>query len=135
MVTQEERINDAKEFFESYKQEIGRFAKEGSKTVQISFQDLSAHSHELSEHLMQQPEEALRELELALEESGLISNGRIRLVDLPQTQAIKVREIRAKHLGQMILIEGLIRQASDVRPQVVKRPPGKFLSHPMPAGS
>lgn len=119
MSTSEERINEAKEFFESYKQEIGRFAKEGKKTVQISFNDLSAHSHELSEYLMQQPEEALRELELALEESGLISNARIRLLDLPLTQTIKVREIRAKHLGQMILLEGLIRQASDVRPQVV----------------
>jgi len=119
MATQEELITDAKEFFESYKQDIGRFAKEGNKTVQISFQDLSAHSHELSEQLMSQPEETIRLLELALEETGMISNGRLRLLDLPQTQTIKVREIRARHLGQMILIEGLIRQASDVRPQVV----------------
>ncbi len=119
MATSEELITDAKEFFESYKSEIGKFAKEGKKTVQISFQDLSAHSHELSELLMQQPEETVRLLELALEESGLIVNGRIRLLDLPPTQTIKVREIRAKHLGQMILIEGLIRQSSDVRPQVV----------------
>ena len=119
VTTSEDLITEAKEFFESYKSEIGRFAKEGKKTVQISFQDLSAHSHELSELLMQQPEETVRLLELALEESGLIANGRIRLLDLPLTQTIKVREIRAKHLGQMILIEGLIRQSSDVRPQVV----------------
>lgn len=115
----EDLINEAKEFFEAYKQEIGRFAKDGKKTVQISFQDLASHSHEISELLIQQPEETLRLLELALEETGLIANGRIRLLDLPLTQLVRIREIRAKHLGQMIMIEGLIRQASDVRPQVV----------------
>ena len=39
----EDLINDAKEFFEDYKQEIGKFAKEGKKVVHISFQDLSSH--------------------------------------------------------------------------------------------
>jgi replicative DNA helicase Mcm len=32
---------------------------------------------------------------------------------------MKVRNIRSKHLNELIIIEGIIRQASDVRPQVV----------------
>ncbi len=115
----EELINEAKEFFESYKKEIGKFAKEGKKVVHISFHDLSSFSHELAENLIHQPEDTLRLLELALEESGLINNARIRLTDMPHTQVVKIRNIRTPHLGKMILIEGLIRQTSDVRPQVV----------------
>lgn len=118
MVT-EDLINDAKEFFETYKQEIGKFAKQGKKTVHLSFQDLVSHSHQLTETLIHQPEETLRILELALEEKGLINNARVRLLDLPDSQAIKIRNIRAKHLNSLIAIEGIIRQASDVRPQVV----------------
>jgi replicative DNA helicase Mcm len=38
---------------------------------------------------------------------------------MPKSQEIKVRDIRAKHLDEIIVIEGIIRQASDVRPQVI----------------
>ncbi len=118
-VSSEELLNEAKEFFQLYKKEIGKYAKEGKKTVFISFQDILSHSHQLSEILLQEPEETMRILELALEESGLINQGRIRFLDMPNTQKILIKEIRSKHLGQLIMIEGLIRQASDVRPQVV----------------
>jgi len=114
----EDLINDAKEFFESYKKEIGKFAKEGNKVIQVSFYDLSSFSHELAENLLHQPEDTLRLLEVALEETGLITGGKVRFSDLPHTQHTKIREIRSRHLGKLILIEGLIRQSSDVRPQV-----------------
>ena len=115
----EDLINEAKEFFESYKKEIGKFAKEGKKVVQISFHDLSSFSHELAESLIRQPEDTLKLLEVALEETGLISNARIRFINLPHSQEVNIRDLRTKHLGKLIFIEGLIRQSSDVRPQVV----------------
>ena len=43
----------------------------------------------------------------------------MRILDLPRTAEFKIREIRAKHLDNFLSIEGIIRQASDVRPQVV----------------
>jgi replicative DNA helicase Mcm len=118
-MVQEEIINEAKEFFESYKQEIGKFAKAGKKSVQISFNDLASHSHNLAEALIQQPEEILQALEVALEENGLISNAHVRLLDLPQTEYIEIKNLRAKHLNRLVCIEGLVRQASDVRPKMV----------------
>jgi len=116
---QEDLINEAKEFFETYKQEIGRFAREGKRSVFISFQDIASFSHELAEKLIHQSEEMIQVFEMALEETGLLNNVHVRLTDLPKSQTIKIREIRAKHLGQFIRIEGIVRQASDVRPQVV----------------
>jgi replicative DNA helicase Mcm len=115
----EELITEAKEFFETYKQEIGKFAKEGKRSVFISFQDLASFSHELAEKLIYQPEEIVVVMETALEETGLLSNVHVRMLDLPKSQEVKIREIRAKHIGQLIAVEGIVRQASDVRPQVI----------------
>ena len=118
-MVQEDLVNEAKEFFETYKQEIGKFAKESKKSVFISFQDLASFSHDLAEKLLYQPEEIIQVLEIALEETGLLSSAHVRLIELPKSQSIKIRDIRAKHLNQMISVEGIVRQASDVRPQVV----------------
>ncbi|UZE94097.1 MAG: minichromosome maintenance protein MCM [Candidatus Pacearchaeota archaeon] len=115
----EDLIIEAKEFFELYKQEIGKYAKKGKKTIQVSFQDIASFSHILADQLLLKPEEVSSILELALEEIGLITKAKVRLSDLPKSQHLLIREIRAKHLGQLIVVEGIVRQASDVRPQIV----------------
>ncbi|MEK6828046.1 MAG: hypothetical protein AABX78_01735, partial [Nanoarchaeota archaeon] len=38
--------------------------------------------------------------------------------NLPQSQHIMIRDIRSKHINRLLFVEGLIRQKSDVRPQV-----------------
>ncbi len=115
----EDLIIEAKEFFEYYKQEIGKYAKKGKKAVQVSFQDIASFSHTLADQILLKPEELLSILELALDEIGIIKKARVRLTELPKSQQLQIREIRAKHLNQMIVVEGIIRQASDVRPQIV----------------
>ena len=54
-----------------------------------------------------------------MEEFGLIKNVRVRLYNLPKTQEVKVRNIRSKHLDRLLVLEGIVRQSSDVRLQVV----------------
>ncbi len=115
----EELVAEAKSFFETYKKEIGESIRKGQRVIFVNFSDLSSNSPILSEALISNPEEILQILETALEEIGLIKNPRIRLNDLPGTQKVKIRTIRATHLNQLIYFEGIIRQASDVRPQVV----------------
>ena len=115
----EELIAEAKLFFETYKKEIGDSIRKGRKVVFINFEDLASNSPTLIEALISQPEEVLQLLEAALEDTGLIKNPRIRFNDLPNTQKVKIRTIRAEHLNQLIFFEGLVRQASEVRPQVV----------------
>ncbi len=115
----EDLMIEAKEFFEYYKKEVGKDIKKGTKAVHVSFQDLASFSHTLADQLLQKPEEILSILEIALDETGITKNAKIRLTALPQSQELKIREIRAKHLNQFIIVEGLVRQASDVRPQIV----------------
>ena len=115
----EDLVIEARNFFNFYKKEIGRSIRTGKKVIFVNFEDIASFSHVLAEQLLSAPEEIFQILELALEESGLITAPRIRLLDLPETQIIKIRDIRAKHLNQLISIEGIVRQASDVRPQVI----------------
>ena len=115
----EELVVEAKSFFELYRKEIGESIRKGQKVIFVNFQDLSSNSPELSETLISNPEEMLQILETALEETGLIKNPRIRFNDLPETQKVKIRTIRAHHLNQLIYFEGIVRQTSDVRPQVI----------------
>jgi len=115
----EDLIIEAKKFFDFYKKEVGRSVRKGSNVVALDFMKLTEFSNKLSDEILSNPEEALRLIEQGIEESGLIKDARVRLVNIPKSQEIKVRNIRSKNLNEMIIIEGIIRQASDVRPQVV----------------
>lgn len=119
MPPNEELIAEAKLFFETYKKEIGDSIRKGRKVIVVNFDDLSSNSPVLAEALISNPEEILQLLELSLEETGLIKAPRIRFLNLPDTQKVRIRTIRSQHLEKFIFFEGLVRQASEVRPQVV----------------
>ncbi len=119
MGKQEENLTEAKKFFNFYKKKIGESIRESESVVHVDFNDFAGFSHELSDVLLEKPEETLTIMETALEDTGLVKNPRVRFLDLPENNFVKIRDIRAKHLGKFIRIEGIVRQASDVRPQVV----------------
>ncbi|MEM3113440.1 MAG: minichromosome maintenance protein MCM [Candidatus Pacearchaeota archaeon] len=115
----EEFLVEAKNFFVMYKKQIGEAVRSTKHVVYIDFEDLAVFSPKISELLLDKPEEILGNLETALSEMEIVKNPRIRLLNLPENSYIKIRNIRAKHLNKFVWIEGIVRQASDVRPQVV----------------
>ncbi len=115
----EDRINEAKQFFDTYRKEIGQSIRDDKRVIIVDFNDLSSFSPQLSEELLASPEEIIQILETALDDLGLIKGARVRFINIPNTQELKIAHIRAKHLNKMICIQGIVRQASDVRPQVV----------------
>ncbi len=115
----EDLIIEAKNFFDSYKKELGDSLRKGNNVIYLDFLKLTEFSNVLSEEIIVNPEETLSIIELAIEESGLVSNVRVRIYNLPKSQEMKVRNIRSRNLDEMIVVEGIVRQASDVRPQVI----------------
>ncbi len=115
----EDLIIEAKSFFNTYKKDIGESIRKGKKVVFVNFNNLASNSPILAEELIANPEEILQILETALEDTGLIETPRLRFENLPETQKVKIRNIRSHHLNQFIYFEGIVRQASEVRPQVV----------------
>ena len=116
---QEEIILEAKNFFDAYKKDIMETARSGERIVRTKFSDIEKFSTTLADNITENPEETIALLESALEESELVKNPRIRFLDVPTSSQIKIRNIRSKHLDQLLSVEGIVRQASDVRPQVV----------------
>ncbi|MEM4230830.1 MAG: minichromosome maintenance protein MCM [Candidatus Pacearchaeota archaeon] len=114
----EDLIQEAKRFFNYYKKEIGGSVKEGN-IVFLNFNELASFSPDISELIINKPEEGIQILEVALHESELVTNPRIRFKDLPEFFTEKIRNLRARHLNKLVQIEGIVRQASEVRPQVV----------------
>ncbi len=114
----EELIQDSKNFFNAYKKEIRQSA---DKVAKIDFAMLAEDSPQLAESVIESPEDTISAMEEALEEtlSNFVKNSRIRFENLPNSAFVRIREIRAKHLDQLLWIDGIVRQASDVRPQVV----------------
>lgn len=118
---QEELSLQAKGFFDANKKDIGLSLRSDEKAIRISFNNLLEHSPDLSTDILESPQNTIAILEDALNDSGLQSSKstRIRIIDIPKSVYIKIREIRSRHLDKMLWIEGIVRQASDVRPQVV----------------
>lgn len=115
----EDLLLEAKQFFEVNKRLVGKASKEGVRSVVIEFERIVDFNPKLAEMLLQKPADVMRVLDIALNETGLIKDAKVRLASLPETQRVRIRDIRSRHLGQLIVIDGLVRQASDVRPQVV----------------
>ena len=118
-INQDDFLNEAKEFFEINRKEIGEIKKAGTKVVSVDFDNFSAHSPELADNLIDRPEETIQLLEVALEElTWAPDDSRVRFTSIDKGQELFIRYIRSKHLGKMISIDGIVRQASEVRPLV-----------------
>ncbi len=117
-----EQIRKFEEFFgEVYKSRILNRASKGDKFVIVDFKDLLAYDTELSEELLAFPEETIKAAEIAAKDVDIPSETkgfRIRFKNLPETQKMMISDVRSSSLGKLLTISGIVRQKSDVRPQV-----------------
>ncbi|MFC1723453.1 minichromosome maintenance protein MCM [Nanoarchaeota archaeon] len=93
----------------------------GKNFLNIDFSLLSKHDPELAELALDQPEELLKAFEISIKNFDLPENIKkfhVRLQNLPKSQYMLIREVRANHIERLLAIEGIVRQKSDVRPQV-----------------
>ncbi len=114
-----EQLEKFRDFFESYKDRIHEMIARGGKSVLFDFKEILTHDPELADLLLEDPENLVRAAEISLENLDLPSNFiKVRFHNLPSTNTLRIRDIRSIHLDRFIAIEGLVRQTSDVRPQV-----------------
>jgi replicative DNA helicase Mcm len=113
-----------KEFIEqNYLGELLSNIATGKYFLKINFQFLSAYDPELANLLLDSPEDLIKAGELAIEQFDIEKEQkpiRIRFFELPSKEKLQIREIRSNHLGKFVFIDGVVRQKSDVRPQIEK---------------
>jgi len=117
-----EQIKKFAEFFEQfYKAELLEAARKGKNFLVVDFSKLSVFSPELANELLDKPEETIKAAEYSIEQFDMPGDAKgfkIRVYNLTKDQGIVIRNIRSKHIGKIFSIEGIVRQKSDVRPQV-----------------
>ena len=116
-----EQIRRFHEFLESYYYEnIIENLRKDLKFVVVDFAELSKFDLDLANELLENPEDTIKAAEISLQQFDLeeINGAKVRFSNLPKNQKIMVRNIRSKHIGKLMEVEGIVRQKSDVRPQV-----------------
>ena len=115
-------IRKLKEFFEqSYHAELLEALRKGERFLVVDFQKLARFDPALGDLVLDQPTEALKAGELAVREfDANVKTFAVRMMNLPESSFLMLRNIRSRHLGKMMFTEGIVRQKSDVRPQVTE---------------
>ncbi|MHC1585069.1 MAG: minichromosome maintenance protein MCM, partial [Candidatus Syntropharchaeia archaeon] len=95
------------------------------RSLIVEFPDIDRKSSELAEELLENPDRALSEATAAIRKIEPISGKRlekahVRIIKIPQSSRIRIRNIRAHHINKFIAIEGLVRKATEVRPKIIK---------------
>ncbi len=106
---------------DNYKAQVMDAAVTGKNFIIIDFAALTKFDPELAEQVLNTPEDSVREIEIAASQLDLPKESKIkiRLTNIPESKKLLIRNIRSEHLGKLLWVEGLVRQKSDVRPQVV----------------
>ncbi len=122
MVDAHEQIEKFQDFIDSeYKKELNKIINKGLRSLVVDFNDIAEFDHVLAEQLLEEPEDSIRAAEIALDNLGLGGKSiKFRVKNLPKAQMTLIRNIRSNHLNKLISFEGIVRQSSDVRPQVTQ---------------
>ena len=117
-----EQIRRFQEFFEeNYHVELLEKVRKGENFIYVDFGKLSLFDPELAGMLLDQPEEIIEAANMAVKQFDFnkdIKNFKIRMFNLPKSQDILIRNIRSVNISKIICLQGIVRQKSDVRPQV-----------------
>ena len=94
------------------------------RSLEIPYTDVALFNVELAEHLMEQPTASLMAADKASQQ--MIPPGQrvpvhIRITELPMDPEfgkVPIRDLRSKHLGRLVAVEGLVRKSTEVRPRL-----------------
>ncbi len=116
-----EQIKRFHEFLESYYYpKIVENLRKDRMFVVVDFAELSKFDLDLANQVLEDPEDTIKAADLAVGQFDLENTAKfkVRFMNLPESQKIMIRNIRSSHIGKLMSINGVVRQKSDVRPQV-----------------
>jgi replicative DNA helicase Mcm len=106
---------------EFYKNELITAVNEGRKSISVDFSLVDKFDIELADYILEHPEDSIaaaNESITRIDTGAGTPNVNVRFFNLPQTREVRIRNIRSEHIGKMIVVEGMVKRASDIRPEV-----------------
>lgn len=116
-----EQVDLFEEFFrEAYEEELARIQSRGDNAIVVDFNDLERYNPELADEIIEDPEDHIEAATEALTRLSVVeTNLNIRFKNLPEQEFIRIRDLRSQHLDRLSAVEGIVKRASEVRPEVV----------------
>ncbi len=116
-------VNGMTEFFDTnYKKELLKRVSKGEHVLEVAFPQLAEFDHTLAQELLDDPDEVVKAAEIAVLQMELaksVKRFRVRFSDLPKDAEKRIRNIRATHLGKLLMMKGIVRSKTDVLPEAV----------------
>ncbi len=125
-ILSEDDVTKLEKFFELYYYkklvEVAREYPE-KKSIIVDYWDLDKYDADLADKLLNSPEEvinaakeAIKRIDLGVKDIDI----NVRFTNLPESCHVRIKDIRSEHLDKLIVIEGVIKTISDVRPECVE---------------
>ncbi len=93
------------------------------KSVFVSYKDIESYNIDFAMHVLENPDFCIRkgkEVLRSLMQPTWDDRSQInlRIIELPRDVKVDIRQLRSKHLGKLVTVEGLVRKATTVRPRM-----------------
>ncbi len=116
----EQIVEALHEFIETQMQaKLLEAVREDKESIAIDFSQLIHYNLDLAEAVLEKPTDIIKAGQLVLDRMDIGKKLLLRFFNLPESAGVNISNIRSKHIGKLIRVKGLIRNKTDVRPQVV----------------
>jgi 1108aa long hypothetical cell division control protein len=92
------------------------------RSVLVNFADLDMFDTDLAAQFLEHPDLTLisgkRAMKNLMHQEMREADINLRVNNLPRDAHVEIRDLRAKHVGKVISVEGLVRKATEVRPKI-----------------
>lgn len=117
-----EAVNEFEEFFsERYYDTVARAVQNGETSIVVDFEKLDMFNLELTEYIKDNPDSGVEAAKEGVLGVDIVPDEEfnIRFTNMPEEDFVLLKNLRSKHLGKFIPVEGMIKRASQVKPEVV----------------
>ncbi|MFP4232785.1 MAG: LAGLIDADG family homing endonuclease [Candidatus Aenigmatarchaeota archaeon] len=117
-------IEELEEFFRKfYEEDLLEAVREDKDFVLIDFKKLDKYTgHELTDELLENPKDFFEAAENAIDEIDLGTDKEVslnvRVENIPDDEKTRIKDLRSKHLGKFVKVEGTVKRASEVKPEL-----------------
>jgi Predicted ATPase involved in replication control, Cdc46/Mcm family len=116
-----EEIFDRKEYVLKRKEIADTYPEK--RSLFVSYNDIDAYSTDLAMFILDHPDKSIsigRKVIKDMMPPGWdpTFSVNLRITDLPRDARVEIRQLRAKHLGKFVAVEGLVRKATTVKPRM-----------------
>ena len=121
VIMDSDNVSKFEEFFKRfYYDKLLEAVREGKRSVVVDFRDLDRFDPILADILLKEPERTFEEAKRAMKniDLGTETTLEVRVSNIPDSEKVRIKDIRSEHIGRLIKVEGMVRRASEVNPEI-----------------